>query len=276
VEFSNLDQSTWLALLAALIATSLIAGLVAGLLGVGGGIVTVPILEYALHFAGVAPESTLHVAVATSLATIIPTAIASSRAHHARGSIDWQIARAWAVPILLGALVGSLLAAHAPTRTLAAIFGGVALIVAFKMLLPTDHWRLAAQAPRGIGGALMASIIGGTSATMGIGGGTLAVPTLTLCGTPVHHAVGTASFLGLMISVPGTLGYLLARPEAQTPVGSVGLVSLVGLAILAPGAALMAPLGARIAHRLSRRALSAAFGVFLLAVAIRMLYRSAV
>jgi uncharacterized membrane protein YfcA len=142
------------------------------------------------------------------------------------------------------------------------------------MLLPTDHWRLALQAPRGIGGAIVASTIGSTSAMMGIGGGTLAVPTLTLCSTPVHRAVGTASFLGLMISIPGTIGYLLARPEAETPVGTVGLVSLVGLALLAPGAAMMAPVGARLAHSLSRRVLSVAFGVFLLAVAARMLYRS--
>jgi uncharacterized membrane protein YfcA len=274
VDLPSFDQSTWLALVAVLVATSLLAGLVAGLLGVGGGIVTVPILEYALHFTAMPPEATLHVAVATSLATIVPTAIASSRAHHARGSIDWALVHAWAVPMLLGSLIGSLLAAHAPVRTLAAIFGTIALVVALKMLLPTEHWRLAPQAPRGVAGSLVATTIGGISATMGIGGGTLAVPTLTVCGMPVHRAVGTAAFFGLLISIPGTLGYLLAQPPTALPSGTVGFVSLLGFAILAPGATLMAPLGARIAHGLSRRALSAAFGIFLLSVAARMLYRS--
>ncbi len=274
MDWPSFDQSTWLALVAVLVLTSLIAGLAAGLLGVGGGIVTVPILEYALHFAHVPPSATLHVAVATSLATIIPTAIASSRAHHKRGSIDASLARTWAVPMLLGALVGSLLAAYAPARALAAVFGAVALIVAGKMLFLSDEWRLASQAPRGWAGGLAATAIGGISATMGIGGGTLAVPTLTLCGMPVHRAVGTASFFGLLISIPGTVGYLLARPAVDLPSGTLGFVSLLGFAILAPGATLMAPLGARIAHGLSRRALSAAFGVFLLVVAARMLYRS--
>lgn len=270
----GLDTSALLVLIGILVATSLVAGAVAGLLGVGGGIVTVPILEYALRFAGVPPESTMHVAVATSLATIIPTAISSSRAHHRRGAIDWLLVKRWGAPVLLGALAGSLMAARAPTEVLSAIFGGVALLIAAKMLLPLDHVRLANQPPGGIASVLTSVTIGGVSATMGIGGGTLAVPTLTLCSVPIHRAVGTAAFIGLLIGIPGTVGYLLAPANAALPWGTIGLVSLVGLAILAPGSMLMAPVGARLAHALSKRALSIAFGVFLLAVAARMLYRS--
>jgi uncharacterized membrane protein YfcA len=117
-------------------------------------------------------------------------------------------------------------------------------------------------------------LIGGVSAVMGIGGGTLAVPTLNLCGYPIHRAVGTASFFGFLISVPGTLGYLLARPPAEMPWSTVGYVSLVGLAVIAPGSMLTAKLGARTAHTLSRRRLAQAFGVFLLLVGSRMLYRA--
>ena len=122
--------------------------------------------------------------------------------------------------------------------------------------------------------ALTGGLIGCVSAVMGIGGGTLTVPTLNLCGYPIHRAVGTSAFFGIFISIPGTLGYLLARPPAGLPWATVGFVSLVGLAVIAPGSMLTATLGARVAHTLSRRRLSQAFGVFLLIVGTRMLYRA--
>jgi uncharacterized membrane protein YfcA len=263
-----------LPLLAVLAASGLLAGFAAGLLGVGGGIVTVPVLEYSLRFAGVPEEYRMHVAVATSLAAIIPTAISSARSHHARGAVDWPLAKRWAAPMILGAFAGSLLASHAPQAVLAGVFGGVALLIACKMLLPLDHWQVTDQVPGGVTGGLMASLIGGVSAVMGIGGGTLSVPTLNLCGYPIHRAVGTAAFFGLLISVPGTVGYLLARPPAGLPWLTVGFVSLAGLAVIAPGSMLTATLGARVAHVLSRRRLAQAFGAFLLVVGSRMLYRA--
>lgn len=263
-----------LPLLGILAASGLLSGFVAGLLGVGGGIVTVPVLEYSLRFAGVPEEYRMHMAVATSLAAIIPTAISSSRSHHARGAVDWDLAKRWSVPMVLAALAGSLAASHAPVSVLAGVFGGVALLIAAKMLLPLDHLRLATQVPGGVRGGLLATFIGAVSAVMGIGGGTLAVPTLTLCGYPIHRAVGTASFFGLLISVPGTLGYLLARPGVDLPWLTVGFVSIAGLAVIGPGAMLTATLGARTAHALSRRRLAQAFGAFLLVVGSRMLYRA--
>jgi uncharacterized membrane protein YfcA len=263
-----------LPLLCILAASGVISGFVAGLLGVGGGIVTVPVLEYSLRFAGVPEEYRMHVAVATSLAAIIPTAISSSRSHHARGAVDWELARRWSAPMVVAAFAGSLLASHAPVAVLAGVFGGVALLIAAKMLLPLDHLRFAAEVPRGVGGGMLATFIGGISAVMGIGGGTLAVPTLNLCGYPIHRAVGTASFFGLLISVPGTIGYLLARPGADLPWMTVGFVSIAGLAVITPGAMLTATLGARTAHALSRRRLAQAFGVFLLIVGTRMVYRA--
>lgn len=262
-----------LPLLGILAASGLISGFVAGLLGVGGGIVTVPVLEYSLRFAGVPEEHRMHVAVATSLAAIIPTAISSSRSHSSRGAVDWDLARRWSAPMVLAAFAGSLLASHAPQSVLTGVFGAVALLIAAKMLLPFDDLRVAQQVPHGIGGGLLATFIGGVSAVMGIGGGTLAVPSLNLCGYPIHRAVGTASFFGLLISVPGTLGYLLARPEASLPWATVGYVSLAGLAVIAPGAMLTATLGARTAHALSRRRLAQAFGSFLVIVGARMIYR---
>jgi uncharacterized membrane protein YfcA len=261
-------------LIAILAMSGLLAGFVAGMLGVGGGIVTVPLLEYSLRFAHVPDEYRMHVAVATSLAAIIPTSITSARTHHARGAVDTSLARSWALPVVLGAAVGSVSASHAPQGVLSGVFGSVALLIALKMLLPLDHWRAASDVPRGAGGALLSFLIGGISAIMGIGGGTLTVPSLSLCGYPIHRAVGTAALFGVFISIPGTAGYLLARPEAPLPWATVGFVSLVGLVLITPGSMLTATFGARVAHRLSRRRLSQVFGCFLAVVGARMVYRA--
>ena len=267
--------ASWLPVVAALVAAGAAGGLIAGLLGVGGGIVLVPALDLALATAGVDHAVSLHVAVATSMATIVPTAISSSRAHARRNAVDFAVARRWAVPIVTGALAGALVAAHVQVDVLAAVFGTVALLSALKMLLPLDRVVLRQSLPGGVTGALIPAFIGAISAMMGIGGGTLSVPTMTLCGEPVHKAVGTAALLGLWIALPATIGYLVARPaEAVTlPPLTIGYVSLVGFALVAPISWLVAPMGARLAHSLDRRKLSAAFGAFLLLVATRMLYR---
>jgi uncharacterized protein len=249
VSFESVDLTTLLPLIGILIATSLVAGTLAGLLGVGGGIVIVPALEFLLRYAGVEPDARMHLAVATSLATIIPTSITSLRSHHRRGAVDWSLVRSWALPMLAASLAASILAARASSGVLTAIFGFVALLVSVKMFLPLDHWRIADQVPLG-------------------------VPLLTLTGSPIHKAVGTASTFGLLISIPGTLGFLFVSPSEPVPVGTVGYVSLLGFLVIAPGAMLMAPVGARLAHALDKRTLSQAFGVFLFIVAARMLYRS--
>ena len=267
--------ATWLPVIAALVAAGAAGGLIAGLLGVGGGIVLVPALDLALGAAGVDHAVSLHVAIATSMATIVPTAISSARAHASRNAVDFAIVQRWAAPIVVGALVGSLAAAHANGKVLAAVFGTVALSSALKMLLPLDRLVLRQSLPGGIRGALIPAFIGAISAMMGIGGGTLSVPTMTLCGEPVHKAVGTAALLGLWIALPATAGYLLARPAetAALPPWTIGYVSVVGFALVAPISWLVAPFGAKLAHTLDRRKLSAAFGFFLLIVAMRMLYR---
>lgn len=265
----------WVPMIAAVIAASVAGGLIAGLLGVGGGIVLVPALDLALSGAGIDRAVSLHIAVATSMATIIPTAISSSRSHEKRGAVDHAIVRRWTLPIVVGALLGSLAAAHVDSHVLAAVFGGVCLLAALKMLLPLDNVVLRPSLPGGVAGALIPALIGGISAMMGIGGGTMSVPTMTLCGEPVHKAVGTAALMGLWIAIPATAGYLFARPPAGDvlPPLTLGYVSLLGFALVAPITWWVAPLGAKLAHTLDRRKLSAAFGVFLGIVAVRMLYR---
>lgn len=265
----------WLPMIAAVVIASVAGGLIAGLLGVGGGIVLVPALDLALVAAGVDRGVSLHVAVATSMATIIPTAISSSRSHAKRNAVDLAVVKRWTLPIVAGALVGAIAASRVNSHVLAAVFGVVCLLAALKMLLPLDKVVLRPSLPGGVAGAVIPALIGGISAMMGIGGGTMSVPTMTLCGEPVHKAVGTAALLGLWIALPATVGYVLARPPAGEvlPPFTLGYVSLVGFALVAPITWLVAPLGARLAHAMDRRKLSAAFGGFLLIVAVRMLYR---
>lgn len=269
-----MDFSALLPVAALLLCAGLLAGLVAGLLGVGGGIILVPVLDFLLGTIGVPIQWRMHVAVATSTSTIIATAISSSRAHHARGATDWNLIRHWAPGLMAGGLAGSLLAASVSGSVLTGMFGLVALLIACKMYLPFDHWRIRDRIPLGLGGNLISGFIAIVSAMLGIGGGMLGVPAMTLLGKPIHRAVGTGAPFGLLISAPATIGYLSAQPGVALPGLTVGLVSVLGFALIAPAAVLMAPQGAKLAHHLSRRVLSQAFAVFLFIVAMRMFYRT--
>ncbi len=259
----------------AMLITGALGGVLAGLFGIGGGIVIVPALDLALAFFDTDPAIRMHVAVATSLATIIPTSIASAGAHHRHGAVDTPLARSWAVFVLVGSVAGAWLASRVHSDVLSAIFAVVAVLIGIKMLLPLDGKVLSASVPRG---ALIKAVpfsIGGISSMMGIGGGTLSVAALTLMNQPIHRAVGTAALFGLAISVPGTLGFIVTgHDDTRLPVGNFGYVNLIGFALIAPMTWLTAPLGATLAHRLSQRALSVAFGAFLFLVAARMLGRA--
>ena len=256
------------------LATGLVGGVLAGLLGVGGGIVIVPVFEFALTLLGVDPGVRMHVAVATSLATIVPTSISSSRAHHQKGSVDLGLARSWAVAVFVGALGGTLLASSVSGTVLSAVFGVVAVIVAVKMLFASRDLTLASAVPSGLAAKSISAGIGALSSMMGIGGGTLSVPVLTLLSFPIHRAVGTSALFGLIISVPATLGYIWTGwNQVGLPPGNLGYVSLIGLAVISPVSILAAPLGARLAHAMSQHRLSVLFGLFLLIVGVRMLYR---
>lgn len=249
------------------------SGILAGLLGIGGGIVIVPVMEAALAYLGVDEAIRMHIAVATSLATIIPTSIASSRAHHRRQSVDVALVRRWAIFLLLGSFAGTLIASQVHSRTLALIFAATTVVIAIKMILPLEGRTLAAAVPRGPLVTVIPAGIGALSSMMGIGGGTLSVTTLTLCNEPIHRAVGTAALFGLVISLPGTAGFIVSGfGDPRLPPGSLGYVNLVGFACIAPATFLAAPLGAKIAHGLSKRRLGLLFGLFLLVVSLRMFY----
>ena len=258
-----------------------ITGLLAGLFGVGGGAVIVPVLYELFTTLGVPDDIRMPLCVGTSLAIIIPTSIQSFNAHRRRGAVDMSILRTWAIPAILGVILGSLVARFAPAELFKWVFVLVAGASALRLLFGKDSWRLADDMPGKFLMRIYGLVIGVLSALMGIGGGQLSSLFMTFYGRPIHQAVATSSGLGVLISIPGALGYIYAGwPRAaeypdvaaiQFPV-AMGYVSLIGLILFVPTSMLFAPLGVRVAHALPKRRLEMAFGLFLLVVAARFLF----
>lgn len=266
---------SFLPVILALLATGAAAGILAGLLGVGGGIVIVPVLYLVFQGLGVEPASAMLVATGTSLATIIPTSLSSARAHHGRGNVDVEILRWWALPMAAAVLVGSILATRVNGLALAGLFGGVAIAVALNMLFRAGAPATWQQLPGKFTQVLMAGLIGFVSVMMGIGGGTLGVPTMTAFNVAAHRAVGTAAVFGLVIALPGAIIMLLAgQTPVDAPAGTFGLVNLPGFAVITPMTTLMAPLGVKLGSKLDGKALKRVFAVFLIAVGTRMLWQT--
>ena len=248
-------------------------GLAAGLLGVGGGIVIVPVLYMVLTAIGVHPDIGIKVAVATSLATIMITSLSSARSHAKRGAVDYQLLKSWAVPIVIGVIGGTVLAAYVKGWVMTAVFAVVALLVALNMLFRGKGAKIMDEFPNQ--GTKLGSgvVVGLISSIMGIGGGTLSVPILTAFGFEIRRAVGTAAAIGFLIAIPGTIGYAIAGWSVpDLPYGSIGYVNLVAFIALVPLTALFAPVGARIAHTIPQNMLRYAFAIFLFVTSARMFW----
>ncbi|XYK82394.1 MAG: sulfite exporter TauE/SafE family protein [Labrenzia sp.] len=263
-----------LALLAgALLATGLVAGIIAGLLGVGGGIVIVPVLYYMFTALKIDPAILMHVAVGTSLATILATGTSSARAHYSRGSVDMDLLKRWWWAIAIGVISGAMIAGNMSGGALTLVFGVVALLVSANMLLRKEGSALADKLPGSPIKELLGFLIGGISVMMGIGGGTLGVPTLTLFNYPIRKAVGTAAAIGLIIAVPGTLMSIFFGWGAEgLPPLSLGYVNLIGFFLIIPASTFAAPLGAKIAHAIDPSKLKLIFALFLGFTGLRMIY----
>lgn len=256
-----------------LLTVGAVSGVAAGLLGVGGGIIIVPVLYHLFTELGVDPAVRMHLAVGTSLTTIIATSTTSIRAHARRGAVDTGLLKSWGPAIFVGVLGGTALAGFVRGTALTAVFAVMATIVACYMAFGRPHWRLSDHLPTGMLRHAIAAFIGAVSAMMGIGGGTLSVPTLTLFGYPIHKAVGTAAAIGLIIGIPGTIGFILAGWDVPNrPAWSLGYVNVLGVAALLPTSMLLAPVGARLAHSLDTRRLKQVFAAFLGLTALRMFY----
>lgn len=269
---AELSLSLIIPLVLSLAVTGAIAGILSGLLGVGGGIVVVPVLFWVFKALGYPADLGMQVAVGTSLVTVAVTALSAAQSHYKRGSVDMQIVRRWAPFMALGALGGGSIAGVVKGDVLMVVFGTIALLVAWNMARPRTR-ILAQSLPETAGGQpAMASAVGLVSAMMGIGSGTLGVPLMTAFSVPVHRAVGTAAALGLVIGVPGALAMMVTGlgVEGRPPL-SVGYINLVAVALILPLSVLFAPVGTRLAHALEPVWIKRAFAVFLLLTSLRML-----
>ena len=257
----------------ALSGAGIIAGVIAGVFGVGGGAVLVPVFYQLFAYLGVDDAVRMHLCVGTSLGIIVPTSIRSFKGHLAKGAVDTGMLKAIALPIVIGVVIGSLLAAYVPADGLKAVFAGVACLIGLKMLLGRADWRLGDDLPGQPGMGMIGVGIGTLSTLMGIGGGVFGNTVMTMYGRPIHQAVATSSGLGVLISIPGVLGFMAAGwgREGLPPL-SLGYVSLIGVALVIPASVLAAPIGVRIAHAISRRRLEMAFALFLFFVSIRFFY----
>ena len=275
---AGLTTPQLLELVLLLLVTGALAGFLAGIFGIGGGAVLVPVLYECFRIAGVPLDARMPLCIGTSLAIIIPTSIRSWQAHHKRGGVDMDILLKWAVPVLAGVILGSVIARYAPEKLFKYVFVGVAWSAAARLLLGKENWRLGDEMPKGIFMKAYGFFIGLLSTLMGIGGGLFSNLLMTFYGRPIHQAIGTSAGLAVLISIPGALGYIYAGwPAAsrfpdvaalQLPF-AVGYISLIGAALVMPTSLLVAPLGVRVAHLLTKRKLEIAFGLYLLIVSSR-------
>jgi uncharacterized protein len=257
------------AAVAALSAAGLFAGFSAGLFGIGGGFVVVPALFATLPLLGGGTETYPHVAIGTSLATIIFTSARSVQAHARKGAVDFDVLRSWAPWVVVGVGAGVVLADHVDGRAMALTFAAGVAIMSLHFLFPVFAGKQVSDVmPSGVARASVAGGLGTFSSLLGIGGGTIAVIVMTLCGRSIHRAIATAAGLGFVIAVPGTLGFAaigLDRPGL--PFGSLGYVNLIAAAAIVSMSIMTAPLGARAAHALSPILLRRSFGVYLVFIA---------
>ncbi len=248
------------------------SGFIAGLFGVGGGLTIVPILLLLFKAQGFPETELMHMALGTAMATIVVTSISSMRAHHQHGGVRWDIFRGMALALMAGTFVGSLFASRVPTAALALAFTGIVYWASLQMLLdfkPKATRQLPGKAAlAGVGG-----LIGGVSSLVAAGGGFLSVPFMLLCNVPIRQAVGTSAALGLPIAFAGVIGYIAGGwSVADLPGPHLGFVYLPAFVGVVVSTIFMAPVGARLAHRLPVKQLKRAFGGLLALLATKMLW----
>ncbi len=255
----------------ALVGAGALTGILAGVFGVGGGALIVPVLYELFRFLGVPEEVRMAVCVGTSLAITVPTSLRSLQAHKARGTVDMQIIRDWAVPCVIGVALGALFARYASPAVFKMVFVFVALLNATRLIFDLP-WRFGTDMPKGPLMKIYGFLIGLLSALMGIGGGQISTMIMTFYNRPIHQAVSTSAGVGILISIPGALGYMAAGfDKVGLPPLSIGYVSAIGLVLFAPVSVWTAPIGVKLAHSLAKRTLERAFGIFLLLVSLRFI-----
>ncbi|WP_118135641.1 sulfite exporter TauE/SafE family protein [Oceanicella sp. SM1341] len=269
------ELSVLLPLLGVLLAVGFFAGIVAGLLGVGGGIVLVPVFYWVFASLGHVPDQLMQICVATSLGTIVFTSIRSVLSHARRGAVDFTILRQWGPGIVIGSALGVVIAAGLKSHMLMLVFGVLGCIVGVYMALGREHWRLGQSMPGLLGRSIASPVIGFLSVLMGIGGGSFGVPLMTLYNQPIHRAVATAAGFGVLIAVPSFIGFLLTGWGIEDkPPFTVGYVNIPAFVIVVAMTLISAPIGVRLAHALPAKPLKRIFAVFIFLMAVNMLVKA--
>src|SRR5712672_1194232 len=272
---AGLNVSELVELAGLLVAVDALAGFLAGVFGIGGGAILVPVFYECFRLAGVPLDVRMPLCIGTSLAIIIPTSIRSFRAHHLRGAVDMAVLRVWAVPVISGVILGSVIARYARERLFKYVFVAVAWSAAARLLLGRESWRLGDTLPSGFLMRLYGGLVGLLSTLMGVGGGLFSNLLMTFYGRPIHQAVATSSALAVLISIPGVIGYIYAGWPAAAAYPDVtalqwpfalGYVSLNAALVVMPTSLVTAPLGVMAAHAMSKRTLEVAFGCYLFIV----------
>lgn len=248
-----------------------VAGILAGLLGIGGGLIIVPMLVFCLTRQDIPQEFIMHIALGTSMASIIFTSVSSFWAHHRRGAVRWMVVRRIVPGILLGTFLGTCVAARMSTDFLKGFFVIFLYYVAIQMLINKKP-KPSREVPGQAGMFGVGNVIGVVSSLVGIGGGTLSVPFMMWCNIAVHEAIGTSAAIGFPIAIAGTVGYIVNGYQVLgLPEYSLGYVYLPALVGIACASVVTAPLGVYLAHSLPVDRLKRVFAVLLLAVGTRML-----
>ncbi|NMG38739.1 TSUP family transporter [Chelativorans sp. ZYF759] len=254
----------------AMAAAGVVAGLLAGVFGIGGGAVLVPVFYQVFGLIEIDEAVRMHLAVGSSLAIIVPTSIRSFFAHKARGAVDMDVLRGFLISVPIGVVLAALTAAYISSAGLRAIFAAIMILVGVRLLFNRESWRLGSQLPCNPMRSIVGVVIGYLSTLMGIGGGILNNTFMTLFGRPMHQAVATSAGVGVLIAIPGTLGYIWAGwGNPLLPILSTGFVNWVAVALIIPITLVVAPYGVRIAHWMQKRHLEIAFGIFCLAMSAR-------
>lgn len=265
-----MDYMTLLPMLGLLLAIGAATGVIAGLLGVGGGIVLVPAFFYLFTSLGFGGSHLMQICIGTSAATIVVTSARSVLLHNKKGAVDWGLLRVWALWLVLGAVIGVVVASVLHTQALQAVFGVLAMAAGLYMAFGRADWRLGTVMPGQPLRAVQATLLAFFSTLMGIGGGTFGVPLMSLYSTPIHRAVATASGFGILISVPSLIGFLLLD-VADAPPFTIGAVNLPAFAVIIPMTLLTTPYGVRLAHAMDPKPLKRIFAIFITIVAANML-----
>jgi uncharacterized protein len=249
-----------------------VVGFFAGLLGVGGGGIMVPMLTTFFIAQGFPHEQVVHLSLGTSMAGIVLTSVSSLRAHHQHGAVRWDIVRGITPGILLGTFGGTFIASRIDTVPLAIFFAIFMAYVSLQMLINIKP-KPSREVPGPIGMSAAGAGIGGISALVAIGGGSLSVPFMTWCNVKMQHAIGTSSAIGLPIAVAGTVGYMVnGWGTPDMPAYTLGYIYLPALVLVSAVSVVMAPLGARLAHKLPVPLLKKIFAGVLILLCAKMLH----